>query len=84
MSDARITLLRLSVSLVTFAVKGSQDGIVQQQIEVMGLRRWLSLVAAWIAQRVYTEAARLRDLIELKPSVLDLKQIAVPTPNYLF
>jgi hypothetical protein len=57
MSDTTIMLLRLSANLAMFAMKGKQDGIVQQQIEAMGLHQWLCLVAAWIVERVFIEAA---------------------------
>jgi hypothetical protein len=60
MSEIPITLFQLSVS-IALAAKANQDGIVQQQIETMGLRQWLSLVAAWTAERLFTEAARLHE-----------------------
>jgi len=54
----------------------------------MGLHQWLCLVAAWIAQRVFIEAAGLVDLIAPLPPRLNLKpvtaRIAVPMPIYLF
>jgi hypothetical protein len=76
MSEIPVILFRLSVSVVAFAVKGNQGGIVQQQIEAMGLRQWLSLVAAWIAERVYSEAARLRDFIAPLLPAFDLKLVS--------
>jgi hypothetical protein len=63
MSDTSITLLRLSANLAMFALKGKQGGMVQQQIEVMGLRQWLSLVAAWTTERVFSTVVTLRDFI---------------------
>jgi hypothetical protein len=61
MSDTSITLLRLSANLAMFALKGKQGGMVQQQIETMELRQWLSLVSAWSIERAYSEVAALRD-----------------------
>jgi hypothetical protein len=88
MSDTSITFLRLSVSLFMFAAKGNQGGIVQRQIEAMGLREWLSLVAVWLVKRVCTEIARIRGFVAPLPPTLGLKpataKIAVPTPIYLF
>ena len=78
----------LSVSLFMFAAKGNQGGIVQQQIEAMGLRQWLSLVAVSLVKRVCTEIARIRAFVAPLPPTLGLKpataKIAVPTPIYLF
>jgi hypothetical protein len=84
MSDTPITLLRLSVSLITFAVKGHQGGIVQQQIETMGLRQWLSLVSAWLVERAYTEIATLRDFSAAVFRQKLVKIAAPTTPIYLF
>jgi len=88
MSDTSITFLRLSVSLFMFAAKGNQGGIAQQQIEAMGLRQWLSLVAVWIVERVYGELARVRDFIAPLPPMLGprlaMAKIAVLAPIYLF
>jgi hypothetical protein len=68
-------------------VKGNQDGIVQQQIQTVGLRQWLSLVAAWIVETIYTEVAGLRYFVAPAPRAVRLKtvtvKIAVPTPIYL-
>jgi hypothetical protein len=75
MNNTLIALLRLSVSLITFALKGSQDGIVRRRIDVMGLRQWLSLVAAWITETVYAEVARLRDLIVPLPPGAHFKPV---------
>ena len=57
MSEIPVIIFRLSVSVLAFAAKGNLDGIVQQQIETMGLRQWLSFVSAWVVERAYTEAA---------------------------
>jgi hypothetical protein len=73
MSDIPITFLRLSVSLFMFAAKGDQGGIVQQQIETMRLRQWLSLVSAWLVERVCTETVRVREFIAPLPPTLSLK-----------
>jgi hypothetical protein len=84
MSDTPITLLRLSISLVMFAAKGNPDGIVQRQIETMGLRQWLSLVSAWLVERAYTEVDTLRDLSAALFRQNPVKIAAPTTPIYLF
>jgi hypothetical protein len=61
MSEIPISLFQLSVSLVALAAKANQDGILQQQIDTMGLRQWLSLVSAWLVERAYSEVAALQD-----------------------
>jgi hypothetical protein len=61
MNEILRAILRLSFGILTFAVRGNQDSIVQRQIETMGLRQWLSLVSAWLVERAYTEVATLRD-----------------------
>jgi hypothetical protein len=61
MSEIPVSLFQLSVSLVALAAKANQDGIVQQQIETMGLRQWLSLVSAWLVERAYSEVVALQD-----------------------
>jgi hypothetical protein len=61
MSEIPVTLFQLSVSLIALATKANQDGIVQQQIETMGLRQWLSLVSAWLVEKTYSEVAALRN-----------------------
>ena len=53
----------MSVSVLTVAVKGHQEGIVQQQIKAMGLRQWLSLVVAWIVNWIYAEASSICEFI---------------------
>jgi hypothetical protein len=75
MSDTAITFLRLSVSLLMFAVKGSQDGIVQPQIGTIGLRAWLSLLAVWIVERVCAEVGRFRNSIVQPFQSLRLKPV---------
>jgi hypothetical protein len=62
MSEIPVILFQLSVSFIALAAKANQDGIVQQQIETMGLRQWLSLVSAWLVETAYSEVAILRDL----------------------
>jgi hypothetical protein len=88
MSDTSITLLRLSANLAMFALKSKQGGMVQQQIEAMGLRQWLSLVAAWTTERVFIAVVTLRDFITPSPPALGLEyvaaKIAVLTPIYFF
>jgi hypothetical protein len=37
MSDISASIFRVSMNILAFAVKGNQNGIVQQQIETMGL-----------------------------------------------
>jgi len=44
MIEILIILFRFSVIVLALAAKGNPGGIVQQQIETMGLRQWLSLV----------------------------------------
>jgi hypothetical protein len=71
MSEIPIALFQLSVSFIALAAKANQDGVVQQQIETMGLRQWLSLVVAWIAERLFSEAARLHDFITPLPRLVE-------------
>jgi hypothetical protein len=69
-------------------VRGNQDSVVQQQIETIGLRQWLSLVATWILEAIYSETAKFRHFVMPSPQLLRLKpaiaKIAVPVPIYLF
>jgi hypothetical protein len=88
MNEISRTIFRLSFGVLTFAVRGNQDSVVRQQIETIGLRRWLSLAATWILEAIYSETAKFRDfvvpslqLLRLKPAIL---KIAVPAPIYLF
>jgi hypothetical protein len=78
-----VGILQMSVSVLTVAVKGHQEGIVQQQIKAMGLRQWLSLVVAWIVNWIYAEASSIREFIAPPPRTLCLKLVAgkrvVPT-----
>jgi hypothetical protein len=67
----------MSVSALTVAVKGHQEGVVQQQIKTMGLRQWLSLAVAWIVNWTVTETFSLRDFISPPPRTLCLKLVAV-------
>jgi hypothetical protein len=87
MTEMSRTIFRLSFGVLTFAVRGNQDSVVQQ-IETIGLRQWLSLVATWIIEAVYSETAKFRDFVVPSPQLLRLKpvmaKIAVPTPIYLF
>jgi hypothetical protein len=52
MSDMSASIFRVSMNVLTFAVKGNQNGIVQQQIETMGLRQWLSVAATCAAGKL--------------------------------
>jgi hypothetical protein len=76
------------MNFIAFAVKGNQNGIVQQQIETMGLRQWLSLVAAWIIDSIHADIVKLHTFIAPQLRALYLKSVtarpAVPTPIYLF
>lgn len=76
------------MNVLAFAVKGNQNGIVQQQIETMGLRQWLSLVAAWIIDSIHADIVRLHTFIAPHLRALYLKSViakpALPTPIYLF
>jgi hypothetical protein len=91
MTDLARTILRASIGVVSFAVKGNQDGIVQQQIQIMGLRQWLSLVVAWAFDWVYPAPAKIHECVaivvpplqnfQLKPVAA---KMAVPTAIYLF
>jgi hypothetical protein len=54
-----VAILQISVSILTVAVKGHQEGIIQQQITAMGLRQWLSLVVAWIVNWIYVKASSI-------------------------
>jgi hypothetical protein len=88
MNEISRTIFRLSFGVLTFAVRGNQDSIVQQQIETVGLWQWLSLVATWILEAIYSETVKIRDFVAPSPQILRLKptilKIAVPTPIYLF
>jgi hypothetical protein len=88
MTEISRTIFRLSFGVLTFAVRGNQDSVVQQQIETIGLPQWLSLVATWIIEAIYSETAKFRDFVVPSPQLLRLKpvmaKIAVPTPIYLF
>ncbi len=88
MDEISRTIFRLSFGVLTFAVRGNQDSVVRQQIETIGLRQWLSLVATWILEAIYTETAKFRDFVVPSPQLLRLKpaiaKIAVPAPIYLF
>jgi hypothetical protein len=54
----------------------------------MGLRQWLSLVAAWTTERVFTAVLTLRDFVTPSPPALALEhvaaKIAVLTPINFF
>jgi hypothetical protein len=63
MNEISRTIFRLSFGVLTFAVRGNQDSIVQRQIETIGLRQWLSLVATWILEAIYSETAQFRDFV---------------------
>jgi hypothetical protein len=71
-----------------FALKGKQGGMVQQQIEVMGLRQWLFFVAAWTTERVFSAVVTDRDLTTPSSPALGLEhggaKIAVLTPDLSF
>src|SRR5713101_7695468 len=88
MDEISRTIFRLSFGVLTFAVRGNLDSIVQQQIETIGLRQWLSLVATWILETTCTETAQFRDFVVPSPQLLRLKaamaKIAVPAPIYMF
>jgi hypothetical protein len=88
MNEISRTIFRLSFGVLTFAVRGNQDSIIQQQIETIGLRQWLSLVATWILDAIYGETAQFGDFVAPSPQLLRLKpamaEIAVPVPIYLF
>ena len=88
MSDISASIFRVSMNILAFAVKGNQNGIVQQQIETMGLRQWLSLVAAWIVDSIHAVIVRLHTFIGPHLRVLYIKfataRPAVPAPIYLF
>jgi hypothetical protein len=87
MSDLTATILRTSVNVLTAAVRGSSDGILQQQIKTMGLQQWLVFVALWIVETIYADASRLREFTASAPNV-HLRSVAatlaVPTPIYIF
>ena len=74
MNHTLITLSQVSVTLIAFAIKGNQDGTAQQ-IHTMGLLPWLSLVAVWMAERVHTEAARIRELLAPFPPAFHARSI---------
>jgi len=88
MNEISRTIFRLSFGVLTFAVRGNQDSVVQQQIETIGLRQWLSLVTIWIIEAIYSETAKFRDFVVPSRQFLRLKpaiaKIAVPAPIYLF
>jgi hypothetical protein len=77
MIDVGGTILQMSVIALTVAVKGHQEGIVQQQIKTVGLRQWLSLAVAWIVNWIYAETSSLREFISPPPPTLCLKLVAV-------
>ena len=76
------------MNFLAFVVKGNQNGIVQQQIETMGLRQWLSLVAAWIVDSIHADIVKLHTFIAPHLRALYLRSATarpgVPTPIYLF
>jgi hypothetical protein len=76
------------MNVLAFIVKGNQNGMVQQQIETMGLRQWLPLVVAWIIDSIYADIVKLHTFIAPHLRALYLKSVtakpAVPTPIYLF
>lgn len=76
------------MNFLAFVVKGNQNGIVQQQIETMGLRQWLSLVAAWIIDSIHADIVKLHTFIAPHLRALYLRSATarpgVPTPIYLF
>ena len=84
MTEILITLFRFSVIVLALAAKGNPGGIVQQQIETMGLRQWLSLVSLWLAERTYSEFAILRDFSAAAFRQKPVKITAPTTPIYLF
>jgi hypothetical protein len=88
MSDISASIFRVSMNILAFAVKGNQNGVVQWQIETMGLRQWLSLVAAWIIDSIHVDIVRFHTFIAPHLRALYLKSAtakpAVPTPIYLF
>jgi hypothetical protein len=84
MTEILITLFRFSVTVLALAAKGNPGGIVQQQIETMGLRQWLSLVSAWLVESVYAEIATLRDFSAAAFDQKPVKIAAPRTPIYLF
>jgi hypothetical protein len=88
MSDISASIFRVSMNILAFAVKGNQNGVVQWQIETMGLRQWLSLVGAWIIDSIHADIVRLDTFIAPHLRALYLKSAAakpaVPTPIYLF
>jgi hypothetical protein len=84
MTEILITLFRFSVIVLALAAKGNPGGIVQQQIETMGLRQWLSLVSLWLVESVYAEIATVHDFSAAAFRQKPVK-IAAPTiPIYLF
>jgi hypothetical protein len=87
MNEISRTIFRLSFGVLTFAARGNQDSVVQQ-IETIGLRQWLSLVATWILEAIYSETAKFCHFVMPSPQLLRLKpaiaKIAVPVPIYLF
>lgn len=84
MTEIPITLFRFSVIVLALAAKGNPGGIVQQQIETMGLRQWLSLVSVWLVERTYSEIATLRDFSAAAFRQNPVKITAPTTPIYLF
>jgi hypothetical protein len=84
MTEILITLFRFSVIVLALAAKGNPGGIVQQQIETMGLRQWLSLVSVWLVERTYSEIATLRDFSAAPFRQKPVKITAPTTPIYLF
>jgi hypothetical protein len=84
MTEILITLFRFSVIVLALAAKGNPGGIVQQQIETIGLRQWLSLVSLWLVERTYSEIATLREFSAAALGRKPVKIAAPTTPIYLF
>jgi len=84
MTEILITLFRFSVIVLALAAKGNPGGIVQQQIETMGLRQWLSLVSLWLVESVYAEIATVHDFSAAAFRQKPVKIAAPTTPIYLF
>jgi hypothetical protein len=84
MTEILITLFRFSIIVLALAAKGNPGGIVQQQIETMGLRQWVSLVSLWLVERTYSEIAPLHDFTAAAFRHKPVKIAAPTTPIYLF